>query len=193
MADRFLSESIISVDSVIQTVTADQIVQNVTIDTIYDVEVADNLLDTITVDQIVNTVSIDEVVQAVTIDTSESVGGGDGDVTITVTAAAPIATYDVVAVVMGEAYPASRLTASHLNSVVGIATSSAAATEALVVQTSGEIQNPLWAWTLTGRLFVGVAGAITQTAPDTGFMQRIGKPLSSDTILIDIDEPIDLT
>ena len=61
-----------------------------------------------------------------------------------------------------------------------------------IITTNGFVSNALWNWTvpLNSPLYCGSTGQITAVMPTTGYIQRIGHVVSSDTIFVDIQQPI---
>jgi hypothetical protein len=57
---------------------------------------------------------------------------------------------------------------------------------------NGEYEDQSWAWVSGKPIFLGNAGTLTQTPPNTGWLQIIGRPLSPTAISIEIEEPIKL-
>lgn len=60
----------------------------------------------------------------------------------------------------------------------------------VTVQTYGPMEEPSWTWTPDAPIFVGLAGALTQTRPTSGFVLEIATALSATMIFIDPKPPI---
>ena len=58
-------------------------------------------------------------------------------------------------------------------------------------QASGVIKNPAWNFTPHQNVFLS-GNDLTQTKPNTGFLQKVGIAKSSDTLIIKISDPIRL-
>lgn len=108
----------------------------------------------------------------------------------TYSAGEAIASFGVVALVDGLLYRASADTASHLNSVLGIALNSGSAGQQINVVTNGIVTNAGWNWADDTALFLGISGDIL-TTPDfeQNFIIQIGNAPSPNQINLDIDEP----
>lgn len=92
----------------------------------------------------------------------------------------------------GEAIYADSSTISHRDKVLGITTGAASAAAPVTIQTYGELVEPSWAWTLDEPVFLGLTGLLTQTVPVSGFVQRIGFPLTATSLFIDVDDAVTL-
>lgn len=58
------------------------------------------------------------------------------------------------------------------------------------VISAGLITEPSWNWTPGSALFLGLNGALTQTAPTAGFILQMGVAISATSINLDIKQPI---
>ncbi len=104
-------------------------------------------------------------------------------------ALAPLGGHTVVKSGLGGVDKASSDSVGDAGSVIGISLNAAiAAGQAVQVATDGEIFEATWAWA-AGPVFLGLAGALTQTPPATGILQQIGVASSPTSILIDIQDP----
>jgi len=92
----------------------------------------------------------------------------------------------------GRVYYADKGTAAHGGRVLGLTLAAAAAGDEVAVQTQGRAQDAGWDWDTAAApgLFLGSAGAITQGAPATGFVLRVGFVKAADEAFIRIDPPI---
>ena len=91
----------------------------------------------------------------------------------------------------GALYPASCTDQSTEGRVVGIALNGASIGESVQYIIEGLRTDPSYSFTEGGLLFVGVSGAITQTAPvSPAYIQRIGWALTEHTILVDVSGSI---
>lgn len=73
--------------------------------------------------------------------------------------------------------------------VIGITVTAAIAGDDVSVMTSGKLSDPSWSW-VAGPIYVGADGALTQTAPTTGFVQEVARAISPTDIIINIQPPI---
>ena len=96
----------------------------------------------------------------------------------------------VIAVVGGLGYLADKDTVAHTNAVIGISVASGLAGNAINVQTGDELTELAWSWDTTKVIWLANSGLFTQVYPTTGFVQQIGKPITSNTMHIDIDRPM---
>ena len=81
---------------------------------------------------------------------------------------------------------------AHLGAVAGVIDSAHSPGELAVARTASTVQHAGWTWT-PGPVFVGLAGALTQTVPPGAvFIQVIGRAVSATRVLIDIQPPISI-
>ena len=90
----------------------------------------------------------------------------------------------------GELVVSDSLDTWHMNRVVGIALTSGVVGMDVFVQRSGYITNEDWDLTMGKGVFFGDSGIITQDVPVGGYWMKIGTPISSDTIMIELREQI---
>jgi len=90
----------------------------------------------------------------------------------------------------GAVEPADHETPAHCSRLAGIATASAAAGAEARVCAGGPVRFDGWSWTPGAPVFVGKGGGLTQTPPETGFVQHIGFALGRDSILVQIERSI---
>lgn len=94
----------------------------------------------------------------------------------------------------GKIYVASSTAAFANAMVVGIATNASVSGGFVTVQLSGIIQDASWSWSANALLFCSSTGYVTNVAPAApGYRIKIAKAITSDTILLNIEEPILLT
>ena len=80
-------------------------------------------------------------------------------------------------------------------SAMGIVTQNLAQAEVGQVITNGKVRNDLWSWDISkvgSPIFLGPTGEIWLNPPPGGICQRIGEILSSDSVNINIHQPIRL-
>lgn len=75
-------------------------------------------------------------------------------------------------------------------SYIGISVTSATAGNEVIIQRTGTLDDSSWTWTPGGEVFVGTAGALTQTAPTTGFKLIVGTASSATRINLTFDTPV---
>lgn len=75
---------------------------------------------------------------------------------------------------------------------VGITTGAAAAGQALAVQSAGILEFSGWSWTTGARIYLGAGGTLTAVPPVTGWLVATGIALSATTMLVKIEQPINL-
>lgn len=71
---------------------------------------------------------------------------------------------------------------------IGINTGGVVTGAQATIQYAGPITFNGWNWTIGFPVFVGPGGALTQTAPSTGYLQSVGYPVSPTTLLIEIED-----
>lgn len=98
-------------------------------------------------------------------------------------AAMPLGGHKAVRPVLGGVAPASASDPSQANTVIGITRGAAMPGASVDIAFGGEMEEPTWAWSL-GPIYLGENGALTQTPPPTGFVQRLGVALSPTKIAV---------
>jgi hypothetical protein len=91
----------------------------------------------------------------------------------------------------GQVFPLSADDAAHIDLLAGITTTSATTSEDVVVQRLGTIDDAGWSWT-PGRVWLGLAGVLTQIPPLTGFDVLIGNAVSATRLILNIQDPVTL-
>lgn len=84
----------------------------------------------------------------------------------------------------GKVYRASKSTPGHINRVLGITLAAAAADAAVDVHLFGEATNGAWSFDTTKLIWLGDDGALTQSAPTSGFLMVIGYPTSAGSMFV---------
>lgn len=84
-------------------------------------------------------------------------------------------------------------TLAHAHRVLGITTGAISSGATGSVQVFGEMTEAGWSWSIGSPVYLGINGALTQTAPATGFALAIGFAVTATKIYIDIKQPIILT
>ena len=91
----------------------------------------------------------------------------------------------------GLLYYASCDNLSDVDKIVGLSLNSANYGEAVKVLVFGRISDTSFNFDTEKPIFLGINGQIVQETPQSAlFIQRIGKVLRSEEIIIDLDEPI---
>jgi hypothetical protein len=116
---------------------------------------------------------------------------GDGTMTFTVTAQQNLSANQVVSMANDAPIPASSNNLADLGEVVGVVVGSVQAGSPVTIQYGGAVTYNGWNWG-SGPVFLGLGGALTQTAPTSGFLQIIGTPLTPTTLLIQLQQPLEL-
>lgn len=114
---------------------------------------------------------------------------GDIRPTTLLVATEPIGGHRIVKAVVGGCAYADSSSISDINTVIGITESAYSIGDSVQIRLSGEVTEPSWNFTI-GSVYLGINGLLTQTAPTIGFIQQIGIATSSNTILINIKQPI---
>ncbi|MBI3257875.1 MAG: hypothetical protein HYZ54_00085, partial [Ignavibacteriae bacterium] len=93
-------------------------------------------------------------------------------------------------IVTVEGYYASKDTSVDKFKILGMTTGAVSIGEAAQVITHGSITESSWNWTVGNPIFLSTNGLLTQTPPTSGFRMIIGIPQTSNTMFVDISEPI---
>ena len=115
--------------------------------------------------------------------------GGGGD---TATAAENIPVYSVVALRSTGARKANTTVAANRWAACAIATSSATTGQTFTIKTSGSITDAAWAWVPDAPIYCTTTGALTQTAPVTGWLRVVAHAETTSRIFVQIHQPIQL-
>ncbi len=76
--------------------------------------------------------------------------------------------------------------------VIGISTGAAASGHALAVQSAGMLEFSGWTWVTGARIYLSASGTLTAVPPVTGWLVATGIALSATTMLVKIEQPINL-
>lgn len=70
---------------------------------------------------------------------------------------------------------------------IGLSITSGIVGDTIQVQTFGVLQDASFSFTLDGDIYLSSGGILTQSAPVSGVVLKLGKAIKTDTILIDIE------
>lgn len=102
-------------------------------------------------------------------------------------AGATIAQWEAVYLGSGGTWLLADADGSSTQPARGLAVAAYTSGNAAVVLDNGVARNDAWAWTVGGDIYLSTtAGGLTQTAPVTGFVQKMGYALSADTMRVAI-------
>ena len=119
--------------------------------------------------------------------------GASGASTFTVTAGQDLSGHRIVSVnSAGQAVYADKDTPATVRQVLGLTTGAALNGTQATVLPMGEITEPSWTLSMSGPVYLGNNGLLTQILPTTGVIMQVGVPLSSTMMLVDIKMPISL-
>lgn len=114
-------------------------------------------------------------------------GGSTLQRTAGATLSALVAAYEL----NGEVFALGKDDDDHIDLLLGLTVTAAGIGNPINVQRTGSVDNSGWAWT-PGRVYLGAAGALTQTPATNGNDVLIGRAVSATRLLLDIQDPIDL-
>ena len=114
--------------------------------------------------------------------------GPSGEGTLTKIAGMILGGHRVIVLdAVGQAIYADHTDITHRDKVLGLTLGAALEDAEVSIKTYGEITEPSWTWTLNEPVYLGTLGQLTQVLPITGFLMRIGFPIASDKLFVDID------
>lgn len=96
----------------------------------------------------------------------------------------------VVLTESGRAVYADCTNTKHIGRLSGVTTGAGVANSVLSIIPFGLMTEPSWSWVPDAPVFLGLAGALTQSKPTNGFQQVVGISLSTTTLFINPREPI---
>lgn len=85
---------------------------------------------------------------------------------------------------------ADSATPAHAFRVVGLLASAVSSGESVAVLIDGLIADSGWNWTIGSPIFIGANGVLTQTPPESGFLQQVATPITATQIDFELQEPI---
>jgi hypothetical protein len=109
---------------------------------------------------------------------------------INMTAGAILSGHRIVTTSGGNVIYADAGTVAHAGKILGMSIQSAIMGADLLIQIEGECVEPGWAWTPGARLYLGSSGAISETAPTSGFICPIGWAETATKIAVQIGASI---
>ena len=74
------------------------------------------------------------------------------------------------------------------SNVVGVTKTSASIGASIDVVTYGALNDALWSWTVGQLVYVGAAGALTQTPPTTGYVCQVGIAVKTTQVNINLQQ-----
>lgn len=104
-------------------------------------------------------------------------------------AVTPIGGHRIVKATIGGCTYADSRYISDVNTVIGITESAYTIGDLVQIRLSGEITEPSWSFNI-GPVYLGNNGLLTQVVPNVGFIQQVGIATGTNTILINIKQPI---
>lgn len=120
---------------------------------------------------------------------TEGPQGAPGGMNITCTTEIALSGHRFIVLDDDMAVYADNTILDHAHRVVGM-TTGASNEGSVSVQTSGEHDEPTWAWTLGVPVFLGINGMLTQTPPSSGFSLVVGFPITATKLYIKIQQPL---
>lgn len=105
-------------------------------------------------------------------------------------AAVSLGGHRVVASVSGSPIYADSSNNNLIGLVIGITARAVSAGQVALIQVYGPMSEVSWNWTPDSPLFVGADGALTQSAPTSGWVQEVARAISATRIMIDLQPPI---
>ena len=193
--DIILADSTIEVletRNIVDIIANSQVVDVIAVSNIVDILETSSVVDILEASSIVDIVQTNPVIEILS-DLINVIIPGAGDlssVRVNITLGENVSQYKAIAALSGLGFLADKDTLSHTDAVIGLSVTSGITTQVIEVQTGDEITEGSWSWDTTKPIFLGNSGVLTQTVATTGFIQRIAKPLTATTIMIDIDDPI---
>lgn len=130
-------------------------------------------------------------VKTVTVDMSSLVASRASSVVNTYTAGETISANQAVYEAGGSVFKGGPETLGVAN-IIGVALTAGAVGQSINVLQYGVLEDAAFAWTATDLIFVDSDGLLTSSAPDAGYLTRVGKAITATQILVNIDSPITL-
>ena len=112
---------------------------------------------------------------------------------IEATAGAPVTAFLAGAIVAGTAVHADNTNAAHTGRLRGVFRATKANGEVAQLQVFGPMRNAAWNWTPEQPVYLGSAGALTQSRPASGFVQVVGWADTATQLFVNPREPREQT
>lgn len=121
-----------------------------------------------------------------TVNVSGGGGSGGGAVTNTFTSVGPVSAHKVLASTLAGVVYADKDTLTDQDKIIGLSVSSAgAAGEEVTYVSSGLVTDPSFSFS-AGPIYLGNAGALTQTKPTSGLLVQVAIAIEADKLQFDI-------
>lgn len=117
---------------------------------------------------------------------------GDGSVVTKIASTAISGHRVVIAMGSDDAALADKDTSDHMHRILGLTTGAATSGVPIEIATFGEFSEPGWNW-VTGPVWLGNDGLLTQALPTTGFLIQIGTAIAPTVLMLKIGAPISLS
>jgi len=103
----------------------------------------------------------------------------------------PIGGNQVIAILNGEIVPADSTDLNFLGKVIGMTSGATTSGVSAPIVTSG-VLNGFTGLTIGDTYFLGTSGNITNITPISGFIQQIGTAITTELLVINIQQPIQI-
>jgi hypothetical protein len=90
----------------------------------------------------------------------------------------------------GSAIYADNTDLSTAHTFVGISYNAAADGDTVSIVTAGPVTEVIWSWTPQQPIYIGTGGNLTQTAPTSGYVRRIGFAETATTVFVQPSQPL---
>jgi hypothetical protein len=90
----------------------------------------------------------------------------------------------------GAATYADNTDISTAHTFVGISYNAASDSDIVNIVTAGPVTEATWNWTPKQPIYIGTNGTLTQTAPTSGYIRRIGFAQTSTTVYVQPSQPL---
>jgi len=117
-------------------------------------------------------------------------GGSGASTTYLGTAEETLGGHRVVALHDGLVGYADYTTPTDIDAVLGLTTAAVLSGSEVSVVLMGEVIESSWSWDTTKPIYLGVVGTLTQTLPTSGFVMKIGYPITTTSMMIDLGIPL---
>ena len=90
----------------------------------------------------------------------------------------------------GSAVYADSTDPSTAHTLVGVSYNAAADGDTVSIVTVGPVTEVSWSWTPQQPIYIGTGGNLTQTAPTSGYIRRIGFAETATTVFVQPSQPL---